>query len=349
MSSPPRKRRRTSSPRRCRPDDATEDAPPRRSRSPTTPVQPEPARRNPLEGFDDEEEPADEPAAAREPSPRSQAAAKPARRPPDQNEQGDSNRPEADEEEEEHCAICLSPIENKVTRPLLDPSPGSQGDSTNLGSASSQAVVSPCHHGQFCWGCIRAWTDQSRKVSILPLCVLDDDDDSDPRCAHPSEHPSRFTPAAQCPLCLGPIKHLYHNIRSAKDYQTHYLLPLHTVLAAPDLAAVAAFPPPPSARSNRMSLPRHALYGRQRSRFSSSNRVGPDEDRDEATWREREQERALERRRYIYREGLYAKHVASNRYTGFKPFSPDTFSKNAPLRAKVIKFIRREASPRTSR
>jgi hypothetical protein len=33
-------------------------------------------------------------------------------------------------------------------------------------------------------------------------------------------------------------------------------------------------------------------------------------------WREREQERALERRRYIYREGLYAKHVASNRYTG---------------------------------
>jgi len=44
----------------------------------------------------------------------------------------------------------------------------------------------------------------------------------------------------------------------------------------------------------------------------------------------------------IYREGLYAKHVASNRYTGFKPFSPQTFASNSELKAKVIKFIRRE-------
>lgn len=44
----------------------------------------------------------------------------------------------------------------------------------------------------------------------------------------------------------------------------------------------------------------------------------------------------------IYREDLYAKHVASNRYTGFKPFSPQTFASNSELKAKVIKFIRRE-------
>lgn len=155
----------------------------------------------------------------------------------------------------------------------------------------------------------------------------------------------------QCPLCLGPIEHLIHNIRSAKDYQNHYLLPLPTASSSSEI--VTTFPPPPAARGGSFArsrtgaatmnpaLPRHALYGRQSrtSRFSSSNRV---DERDEATWREREQERALERRRYIYREGLYAKHVASNRYTGFKPFSPHTFSRNEELKAKVIKFIRRE-------
>ena len=155
----------------------------------------------------------------------------------------------------------------------------------------------------------------------------------------------------QCPLCLGPIEHLIYNIRSAKDYQTHYLLPLHSVIAATASSSefVATFPPRGGSvvRSRtgtatmNPTLPRHALYGRSSriSRFSSSNRV---DERDEATWREREEERALERRRYIYREGLYAKHVASNRYTGFKPFSPHTFTNNQELKAKVIKFIRRE-------
>jgi len=52
----------------------------------------------------------------------------------------------------------------------------------------------------------------------------------------------------------------------------------------------------------------------------------------------------LERRKYVYREGLYAKHVASNRYTGFKPFTPQTFANNPEMKAKVIKFIRREVS-----
>lgn len=65
---------------------------------------------------------------------------------------------------------------------------------------------------------------------------------------------------------------------------------------------------------------------------------------DDTTWREREEERALERRKYVYREGLYAKHVASNRYTGFKPFGPQAFASNNELKSRVIKFIRREVS-----
>lgn len=118
------------------------------------------------------------------------------------------------------------------------------------------------------------------------------------------------------------------------------MLPLHAVTGSSS-ADLAALPPrnrhPTTRTGTNPTLPRHALYGR--SRYSSSARV---DQRDDSTWREREEERALERRRYIYREGLYAKHVASNRYTGFKPFSPQTFANNVDLKAKVIKFIRRE-------
>ncbi|TNY20857.1 hypothetical protein DMC30DRAFT_351654 [Rhodotorula diobovata] len=264
--SPPAKRRRTSSP-----------PPPPRRASPTlhrpshSPEAPRPRRKNPLEGFDDEQElPHERDERERDEALLARTTAAAAA--------GEGGGDGDGDDDEEHCAICLSPIENKT-------------------------VVYPCHHGQFCWNCIRAWTDQSRK----------------------------------CPLCLGPIEHLIHNIRSPKDYQVHYLLPLHT-LASTSSAALDPLPP----RGNRPprvneALPRHALYGR--SRLALTARFGGE---DEATWRERQAERELERRRYIYREGLYAKHVASNRYTGFKPFSPQTFASNSELKAKVIKFIRRE-------
>ncbi|GAA5946340.1 hypothetical protein JCM3775_007108 [Rhodotorula graminis] len=264
---PPSKRRKTSSPSR---------PPPHRRRSSPTSHRPShspeaarPRRKNPLEGFDDDEE------LPEEREERERDAALLAAR------AGGGDDGDEHDDEDEHCAICLSPIENKT-------------------------VVYPCHHGQFCWNCIRAWTDQSRK----------------------------------CPLCLGPIEHLIHNIRSPKDYQVHHLLPLHTLVSTSASASTSTDPLPP--RGNRPprvnpALPRHALYGR--SRYSSTARVGEE---DETTWRERQTERELERRRYIYREDLYAKHVASNRYTGFKPFSPQTFASNSELKAKVIKFIRRE-------
>ncbi|GAA5939672.1 uncharacterized protein JCM15063_005251 [Sporobolomyces koalae] len=203
-----------------------------------------------LAGFDDE---ADEPTSGElAPSPRTTQL--------DDDEDSD----------EDPCAICLAPIENKT-------------------------VVYPCHHGQFCWNCIRAWTDQSRK----------------------------------CPLCLGPIAHLIHNIRSVKDYSTYHLLPLHTLPAPSSASSTSAIPPASRRGPTPTSLPRHALYGKPPSL-------------DTPTPRERLEEIALERRKYIYREGLYAKHVASNRYTGFKPFGPNIFSNNPDLKARVIGFIRRE-------
>lgn len=65
---------------------------------------------------------------------------------------------------------------------------------------------------------------------------------------------------------------------------------------------------------------------------------------DEPTVLERKAERALERRRYIYKQGLFAKHVATNRYTGFKSIGPEDFAKNADLRKRVTMFARREVS-----
>ncbi|GAA5890323.1 hypothetical protein JCM5296_002788 [Sporobolomyces johnsonii] len=260
MASPPSKRRRTSS-------TSLHDSPPHRrtSISHATNTNDDERRRSRAEhlaGFDDTDDLAE-------------------------NGERDEARPGAggehpgaddDEDEDQLCSICLSPIENKT-------------------------VVYPCHHGQFCWNCIRAWTDQSRK----------------------------------CPLCLGPIEHLIHSIRSPKDYSTHYLHPLHVVTGSS--SASDLLPPRGSRRPTvNSTLPRHALYGR--SRFSSSTRLNGEVD--DSTWREKDEERALERRRYVYREGLYAKHVASNRYTGFKPFTPQTFANNPELKAKVIKFVRRE-------
>lgn len=71
------------------------------------------------------------------------------------------------------------------------------------------------------------------------------------------------------------------------------------------------------------------MYGRTRDEESDSTR------------REREEERAIERRAYIYREKLYAKHIATNRYTGFKAVTPQSFA-NPGLKSKVLQFVRRE-------
>jgi hypothetical protein len=349
MSPPPAKRRRTSSPR---PPLAGSPPPRPTPRPPSSPpVQHRNGRKkDPLDGFNDEEDSGEEGVGV--------TGTGSTRTSSDMDHQPQSHDDNDDaEEEEEHCAICLSPIENRVSS-----SPCVRGGNfANFGTliplqiaAGCRLAVSPrtillgLHQGMD-----RPESQGESETLGYPLVSM-----TDRKPPNSPESNRLRTTAIQCPLCLGPIEHLIHNIRSAKDYQNHYLLPLHTVTAtATSSEFVATFPPPPGAARGGSSLarsrtdaatinptlPRHALYGRQSrhpsSRFSSSNRV---DERDEATWREREQERALERRRYIYREGLYAKHVASNRYTGFKPFSPHTFSRNEELKAKVIKFIRRE-------
>lgn len=46
--------------------------------------------------------------------------------------------------------------------------------------------------------------------------------------------------------------------------------------------------------------------------------------------------------RYVYRHGLYAKHIASNAYTRFRNVAPALFAQSPDLRKKITAFLRRE-------
>ncbi|KAH9847759.1 hypothetical protein C2E23DRAFT_871621 [Lenzites betulinus] len=127
----------------------------------------------------------------------------------------------------------------------------------------------------------------------------------------------------RCPLCSQDIgKYLMHHIRSKYDYQKHYLAPLRT---SPEPQAIAA------ARNNarqRAAHRREVEWGRRRRREM--------EELDEL-------ERAIEKRRWVYRHRLYAKHVASNPYTRYRPFpTPAQFSASPDYLSRATVFIRRE-------
>jgi len=128
----------------------------------------------------------------------------------------------------------------------------------------------------------------------------------------------------RCPLCSQTIgDYLIHNIRSKNDYQKHYLNPLRTS-PRPQSAAVAA---QRDARQ-RAQTRREREWGRRQRREQ--------EESDEL-------ERAIERRRWVYRHGLYAKHVASNSYTRYRPFpTPAQFAASPDLITRATVFLRRE-------
>lgn len=91
----------------------------------------------------------------------------------------------------------------------------------------------------------------------------------------------------RCPLCSQDIgKYVMHNIRSKYDYQKHYLTPLRT---SPNPQAAAAVRADARRRAERR---REVEWGRRRRR-----------ELDEAD----ELERAIEKRRWVYRNRLYAK------------------------------------------
>ncbi|EFP81506.2 hypothetical protein PGTUg99_004003 [Puccinia graminis f. sp. tritici] len=144
------------------------------------------------------------------------------------------------------------------------------------------------------------------------------------------------TTSNRCPICVQPIDHLVHRIDPrTKDFQIFHPLPIMPNLNNGDdnnRQSQAASPTLPAAQH-----PPNSESGPSSSQ--SDHFIG------------------LDRRQFIYRHSLYAKHIPSNRYTQFYPVSSKHFlkdrSKNpseptrrdcpsAKLIARTIRFLQRE-------
>lgn len=204
-----------------------------------------------------------------------------------------------DDEEDEslHCAICLGVIDDRT-------------------------VVQPCSHDAYCFRCILAWTDQSRK----------------------------------CPLCNTAIELLLHHIRSERDFQRHYLAPL---IDRSDASAYASASQRTAsqvlaegARSQLLNRPTHPRFKFADWKMRNRPAAIPEMDAEDL---------AVEKRRYVYRHGLFVKHVGANRYTRVGPLcacfrcspakSPRTqyrdvsfsqISASSDLKARLTRWLRRE-------
>ncbi|EMD36012.1 hypothetical protein CERSUDRAFT_96236 [Gelatoporia subvermispora B] len=127
----------------------------------------------------------------------------------------------------------------------------------------------------------------------------------------------------KCPLCTQTIgDYLIHHVRSKYDYQKHYLTPLRSSSRLSEGVRAQ------TVARRRAQTRREQEWGRRR-------------------WREQEEadelERAIEHRRWVYRHKLYAKHVASNPYTRYKPFpTPAQFAASPDHISRATIFLRRE-------
>lgn len=109
----------------------------------------------------------------------------------------------------------------------------------------------------------------------------------------------------RCPLCSGQVgDYLIHNIRSKYDFSKHFLTPQRT----------SPRPQPPLARIPGM----RQQYRRRDVRW------GRDERRErERVLREADElERAIEKRRWIYRHNLYAKVRDESAAVSYRPQHP---------------------------
>lgn len=96
----------------------------------------------------------------------------------------------------------------------------------------------------------------------------------------------------RCPLCSQNVgEYLIHHIRSKYDFQKHYLTPLRT---SPQPQVLAL---PPRGNTSTTRRPRREVqWGRNTRRVQEREAAAIDE-----------LERAIDKRRWVYRNGLYAK------------------------------------------
>ncbi|KAI0656032.1 hypothetical protein C8Q70DRAFT_922141 [Cubamyces menziesii] len=190
----------------------------------------------------------------------------------------------------------------------LEPEPEPPLTSPSEGLEAAEELEG--HDGEHCSICLQPYSDRT----VIPIC----------------SHEFCFEclliwtdQSRRCPLCSQDVgKYLMHNIRSKYDYQKHYLAPLR---ASPEAQAVTAVRQEIRQRAARR---REVEWGRRRQR-----------EREEID----ELERAIEKRRWVYRHALYAKHVASNPYTRYRPFpTPAQFTASQDYISRATVFIRRE-------
>ncbi|KZP24045.1 hypothetical protein FIBSPDRAFT_889257 [Athelia psychrophila] len=114
----------------------------------------------------------------------------------------------------------------------------------------------------------------------------------------------------KCPLCAQPIReHLIHHLRARYDYQKHYL----------------ALPQPAAPPCRDRAWGRHA-------RMTAEERQVADA-----------LEREIAKPKWVYEHRLFAKHVASNPYTRYRPAPvPAAFTTNPVLVAGATALLRRE-------
>ncbi|KZP09355.1 hypothetical protein FIBSPDRAFT_760078, partial [Athelia psychrophila] len=133
----------------------------------------------------------------------------------------------------------------------------------------------------------------------------------------------------KCPLCAQPIReHLIHHLRARYDYQKHYLAPLRS--RSPNQLLPLASSGNNNGRSNT-NTGRDRAWGR-RARMAAEERQVADA-----------LEREIAKPKWVYEHRLFAKHVASNPYTRYRPAPvPAAFAANPVFVARATAFLRRE-------
>ncbi|KAH9817355.1 hypothetical protein DFH28DRAFT_1220258 [Melampsora americana] len=123
----------------------------------------------------------------------------------------------------------------------------------------------------------------------------------------------------KCPLCLGTIDHFLHHLSPHADYERYFPLPL----LQPD-------------KPQTSTSTHHLHHPSAPSRSLSDSKLREIQENKHAFI-------SLDRRKFIYQHGLYAKHIGANDFTCFRPICPSTFTRHfSEHKTRVTSFLRRE-------
>ncbi|KAF9363829.1 hypothetical protein BGX34_003207 [Mortierella sp. NVP85] len=178
-----------------------------------------------------------------------------------------------------------------------------------LNTCEDRTVLATCHH-EFCFHCILQWSMVSRS----------------------------------CPLCVQIFDSCIHNIKGDQIYTVHRFEELSSTSSAP--ASSSSSPSTHTTTLNRpsMTVPYgiiRQLYGPPQNRgrrYRNQQRSESTEERSVAE----QQQRALEKRRHVYRNRLFVRHMGANKISGFQQVTPETFKVFPHKLNRLIPWIRRE-------